>query len=210
MTVSRFRFFAVAALSLLILGGCAVPGKGEPGVLAEYHDYVITDDDITAIQDAMDELFSGPNAGEDLTLLLIGPAVVGFAEQIGYKDDLSDEAIAERARQWVAYASQGQVGETTVTSAGLRVVRYVYALNLVMHDANGTLALINLVEDIEENAVFSPRYGDFTMEYFSASIQAISDYIAAHSTELSFAQFVMWKDINGFNLNERPEWISGG
>jgi hypothetical protein len=207
MTVSRLRPLAVAVVTLIVLGGCAVPGKGEPGVAAEYRGNVITDQNITELRDVMgDELYSAPQAGEDLTLLLVGPDAVTFVEQLGY--DLSDDYVAGRAQQWISYSSKGQINDAVVTPACLAVVRVVDALNIMMHDADGLLALRSLVSDIEQNATFSPRYGDFSMENFSASIQAISDYIDQHETELSFAQFTLWQRVNGFNLSARPEWVS--
>lgn len=204
MVVSRVRV-AVAIAGVLLLGGCAVPGKGEPGVVATYRGHVITDDDITALHNAMDELFSAPNVGEDLTLLLIGSEVVAIAEDVGY--DLSEEHVEDRAQAWVSYATWGQGGQVTLSSAAFEVVKVVEALNLVVHDADGTLALVALVQDIEDNGVFSPRYGDFTLDNFSESVGAISDFITTYETELSIAEFTAWRNINGFSVT-RPDWVS--
>lgn len=217
MTVSRVRLIAVAALSLLIVGGCSVPGKGDPGVVAVYRGNVITEDNVLALDKVMSgELLAPPIAGEDLTLLLIGPQVVACAEQHGYGEYLTNDALASRARQWVSYTKQGRPIDVTVTPDGLGVVRVVEAINLLMHDpGDGFICLFAVLQDVEENAVISPRYGDFTMEAFSESIRDIDDYIQAHETELSFAQFLFWKGVDGFGLVEegpvlakRPEWIS--
>ncbi|MCJ7826962.1 MAG: hypothetical protein MUP36_01800 [Demequinaceae bacterium] len=151
MTFMKFRGLVVTAAALLILGGCAVPGKGEPGIAAVYHDRVITEADISAVRLGLNELESGPNAGEDLTLLLIGPQVVAFAEDLGY--GMTDEQIQTRADQWISMVTKGRTLNATITSGGGEVVRVIESMSLIMHDADGQLALIRLVQDIEKNAM---------------------------------------------------------
>jgi hypothetical protein len=208
MTFSPLRTLALVAAALLALGGCAVPGMGEPGVAAVYRDRIVTDGDITSIRHAMDDLYSGPNSGEDLTLLLIGPEVIAIADQLDLS--LTDDQLLEQAGIWITYATEGQVTDLGVTPGALEVVRIVEDVNLLMHDPDGLIALTGLVQDIEDNSTISPRYGDFTLENFSNSVATISKYITENETGLSFAQFVVWKDINGFVMTNQPDWISGG
>lgn len=208
MTLSRFRAVALVATALLVLGGCAVPGKGEPGVVATYRDRVITDSDITTVQLSLNDLYSGPNAGEDLTLLLMGQDAVAIADELGYGQ--TDQELLDMAGIWIAYATKGQVTDIKVTPRAIEVVRVVEAINLLMHDPDGLIALTALVKDIEENSTISPRYGAFTVAAFGDSVDSISKFITKNEIDLSIAQFSVWKDVNGFVMTDQPDWISGG
>jgi len=207
MTFSRLRRVALVLVAALALGGCGVPGKGDPGVVATYRDRVITDRDITAVYNALDDLCAHPHAGEDLTLLLLGPEVVAIADELGL--GMTDEQLLDVSDLWIAYWSQGRSG-CTVTADAVEVVRIVEAINLLMHDADGVTALFGLVQDIEAYATISPRYGDFTLESFTESVHAISAFIEENELMLSAAQFSAWKDVNGFDMADQPDWISGG
>lgn len=207
MTANPLRSLPLIAVALLALAGCAVPGKGEPGVVAVYHDREITDADITAIRLGMNELCSGPNSGEDLTLLLLGPEVVALAEDLGY--GMTDEQLATQAEIWVSYENDPLCLNTELTTGALEVVRVVQYVAILMHEVDGTLALIELVTDIDENATVSPRYGDFTLESFIDTIRVIEQDISDNTLVYGPAQFVAWKEINGFSVTDQPDWISG-
>ena len=208
MKISRFRALALVTVAALVLGGCAAPGQGQPGVAAVFHDRVITNANIEALRAGLNDLYSGPNAGEDVTLLLIGPEVVALADQLGL--GLTDAQLKSEAELWIAYATQGQVTPTTISPGAIEIVRVVEAINLLMHNADGELALIKLVTDVEANTVASPRYGKFTLKNFTTSIAAISKYIDDNSQGLAGAEYTQWKDVNGFDVTNTVDWISNG
>lgn len=197
------RIFAAVVLSALALAGCAVPGEGRPGVAATYGDRVVTAADVDRIYGALDDLYSRPHPGEDLTLLLIGPGALEIAKDNGYVP--TDATLREDALLWMA-AQQGDAVEPS--PAVIEVVGYVRAIAFDMHDADGLIALVELAQDVEANTIASPRYGVFTFDNFSTSINDISTYLTTASTGLGPAVFLAYKDVDGFAAQTLPEWIS--
>ncbi len=205
MTLSRLRPVALVGALVLVLTGCAVPGEGTPGVAATYRDRVITDADVNGIYTALDVLYSRPHPGEDLTLLLIGPGVVNIARTLG--EDLTDQQARQDALLWM---SSQQGAQVEPTPAVLEVVREVRAIAVIIHDPDGLIDLLNLVTDVQDNTVASPRYGTFTLDNFSSSIQDVSDFIATEGPGLGPAEFIAYRNVDGFTAEARPDWIAGG
>ncbi len=207
MTVSSLRSVTLMATALLVMGGCAVPGKGEPGVAAEYRDRVITEDDVTAIRTGFDDLHTWVDAGEDLTLLLIGPEVVATAEQ--HELGMTDDEVRSAANLWVSFVE----GPWAEPSPGAKeIVRVVMSIFLLMEEPSGEglEALFKLARDVEAHTVASPKYGEFTLTSFAESISAIIQYTEENQTGLGPAEFIVFKEVNGFSAMDGPDWISGG
>jgi hypothetical protein len=205
MTLSRLQPLALAGALVLLLSGCSVSGDGAPGVAAIYRDRVVTNDDVNQIYSALDTLYSRPHPGEDLTLLLIGPEAVSIAQSLGV--DLSDPIARQDALLWMS-AQQGAQVEPDATV--LEVTREVRAIAYIINDPDGLVALLRLVQDVEENTIASPRYGTFSLENFSDSIGEISDYLANDGPALGPAQFIAYRNVDGFTAEAPPEWFAGG
>jgi hypothetical protein len=205
MTLSPLRTLAFVGALTLVLTGCAVPGEGAPGVAAVYRDRVITTADVNDLYTALDALYSRPHPGEDLTLLLIGPEAVTIAESLGV--NLSDAVARRDALLWMS-SQQGDLVEPT--PAVLEVAREVWAISYLINDPDGLGALILLIQDVAANTVTSPRYGTFTLEGFSTSIGEISDFLATNGSGLGPAQWVAYRNVDGFTAEAVPDWLTGG
>lgn len=201
------RAVALVAAVLCVVGGCAVPGKGDPGVAATYRDRVITEDDIASIHSGFEDLSTEVDVGEDLTLLLIGPAVIEAAERRGFS--LTDDEATTAANLWVSFLQGTWVEPTTEVK---EIVREVKAIAFLMDIPSGTglEALEDVVKEVEANTVANPRYGDFTLVNFLGSLDSIYQYIDQNQADLGSSAFIMFKDVNGFSVAYDPDWISGG
>jgi len=205
MTHLRPWPLAVVGALALVLTGCAVPGGGSPSVAAIYRDRVITTADVDDLFVTLDALGSQPDPGQDLTLLLIGPEAVTIAESLGVS--ISDDIARQDALMWM-YVEGSDLAEPT--PAMLEVTREVLAIAVIASDPQGSVALMNLVQDVQANTVANPRYGTFTLDNFSSSIQDISDFLMQGGSSLGPAEFIAFMDVDGFSTGARPEWMPGG
>jgi hypothetical protein len=205
MTHLRPWPFAVVGAFALVLTGCAVPGEGSPSVAAIYRDRVITNADVDDLSVTLAALGSQPDPAQDLTLLLIGQEAVTIAESLGVS--ISDDIARQDALLWM-YVEGSDLTEPT--PAVLEVTREVLSIAVIASDPQGSLALMSLVQDVQANTVANPRYGTFTLEHFSSSIQDISDFLTQGSSHLGPAEFVAFVNVDGFSAGARPEWITGG
>jgi len=202
--VSRRIAAAAAALAILALSACAVPGQGDPGVAGTYGDRVVTNQQVIDTSRAFLDLGTSVDGnGAPLTLLLIGPDLISDAEKLGFR--VTEDELQSRADQWVAYAQHG--GE--VTPAGLEVVHELMALLFLLTSDEGAAALEQVADDAEAGIVASPRYGTFTRSRFDQAVVAGINEAGDTPSTPSAIFFIAFRQVNGFD-NPVPAWISGG
>ena len=205
MTLLRRRVVgAVAVLAALGLSACAVPGQGDPGVAATYGDRVVTNEQVVAMSKGYADLGTAPSgAGEALTMLLIGPDLVAEAERLGMS--ATDAKVQKAAEQWIAYNQQGGA----VTPEARELVHDLLAVFYLLTSTEGIAVLEKAGRDAEAGVVASPRYGEFTLAQYSATVNSgITDVVAAGDT-LGTLAFTPFQQVSGF-AGAVPTWVSGG
>ena len=205
MTLLRRRIVgAVAVLAVLALSACAVPGQGDPGVAATYGDRVVTNEQVVAMSKAYADVGTAPSgAGEALTMLLLGPDLVAEAERLGM--NASDAKLQKAAEKWIANNQQGG----TVTPEALELVRDLLAVYYLLTSTDGIAVLEQAGRDAEAGVVASPRYGEFTVAQYSATVNGGINDVVAGKSSLGELVFTAFRQVNGF-ASAVPTWVSGG
>lgn len=205
MTVAHIRrLLAVATLSVLALTACAVPGQeGAPGVAAIYHGATITNEQVESVYQAWvvdTEARDTANRRQVLTIELLRPQLLEAAAELGY--EVKREDAEEYARQWLRFHGLGGEPSEEMIDA----THGIFALALIAFSQPDYSVLTEIAEDVEANAVLSPRSGVFSAQTFLASVEGARR--AALGQELGAFSYIEFQHVIGLVETDRP-WIVG-
>ncbi|MEX0913844.1 MAG: hypothetical protein WDZ57_02715 [Demequina sp.] len=210
MTQPRLRHLFAATVSALALTlvGCAVPGQeAAPGVAAQYDGRTVTNAHVDEVYEAWVTDSQGIvvpiQRRSIITIELLGPTLIAESEAQGFL--ISDSAATDLAREWISLmGGQGEPSPQTVES-----VRAIFALGVlsVLGTEDGNATLTQIAEDVEANAVFSPRSGEFSVDLFLQSVTDATDW--AISQQLGSYFYTAYLDVNGLVEPASP-WIDRG
>lgn len=198
--MKRIVATVVIALSL---AGCAVTGQpANPGTAATFDGRTITTEDVSRLVKAFNDLNVAVDPSAVVTMLLLQPTIEESASEAGIlfvEDDLTFEA-----RKWIASQRGDQVDVTDDMRDAVRLVRtLVYLIN----GADTATALADAVQKIENEAVVSPMYGDFTMAQYVESLQAAFNR-EQNEAGLADVSYLVFKDVSGFVPTAPQPWMT--
>jgi hypothetical protein len=206
--MTNMKRISAALLMILVLSGCAVTGQpARPGTAAVFDGNTVTNDEVAAWSTALKDLGFANGPGEALTLLLLQP----IAEQSAVGDGkvFTDEQVKQDAISWALAAGQTI---TEVTDDQMAVVRMVRDLATQAVPADGdsltfTQPVLDALAGLEARAEVSPEYGDFSQEFFAASVTAAVADIASYSSAPGQISYLVLKRVNGFSPYAQREWM---
>lgn len=218
MNPPRLRLaFAALTAAVLALSACAVPGQpGNPGVAGILGDHEVTNQQLDQINQAwLDETY-----GEDvptsrrhiLTVELMRPQLMEAMTELGYEID--GEAAAT---QWLSFArSRGmqadretaeQITPLEPSPELVHSVESYLALAVLSWTQPDQSILRAIAEDVENNAVLSPRSGEFSAEQFLAELLRAESAVLSQQLEIVF--YTEFQHVTGFSEAER-DWLDRG
>lgn len=210
MTHPRLRRLLTASVTAaaLVLAGCAVPGQeGAPGVAAQYDGRTVTNERVNEVHQAWvtdTEGVSVPSQRRSIiTIEVIGPRAIAAAEEAGFP--ISDSEATAFAEQWIDAAEV----DREPSPALVETVHAIFAIAVlaVLGSEDDFTILREIVAEVESEAVFSPRAGEFSSDLF---FQSINDSIdQAISQQLGPLFFTPFLNVNGLAEPAAP-WIDRG
>ncbi len=215
MTPPRLRLtFAALAATVLALSACAVPGQpANPGTAAILGNHEVTNQQLDRISQAWVEDTHGlqvpPSRRHILTVELMRPHLEQALVELGFEVD--GEAAAS---QWLAYVqARGQqagapqaeliVPEQPSPELVNSVMAYA-ALAIIAWTEPDHERLRAIAEDVEANAVLSPRSGQFSAELFVEELRRAEASVLAQQLQVVF--YTEYQNVNGFVDTER-DWL---
>jgi len=209
MTQSRVRRLIAATVTAaaLTVSGCAVPGQeADPGVAAQYDARTLTNAQVNDVYQAWVVDTEGAEVPTQrrsiITIELMAPQLVVAAEEAGYP--ISDDQALTYAIQWIRFAG---IEEGEPSQQLVETVRAIFALAVLAVVEPELETLRQIAQDVEDNAVFSPRSGEFSTETFLTSVTSALDYAASQNLGPFF--FTAFVNVNGLVEPASP-WIDRG
>lgn len=199
MSHARSRI-AVAALGVLALAGCAVPGQdASAGTASEYQGTTVTNAQVDATFAAWVQGTNGAlvaSRSEVMTMELLHDDLLAACEEIGTPIHTSEAEMT--AQQWFT-----SLGVATAPSADF-VHSFESQLALAVLVLTGHKDLLDgIITDAAAHAKVSPRAGQIDVDGFRASVDAAA---AASTKQDPFGQF---QHVNAFS-SAHTSWIDRG
>lgn len=200
--VRKALIAAVVSVGLSVaLAACAPPGQdGDPGVAVAYGDASVTNVQLGDIVGAWAEDTEGgdiANRRQALTIALLTPDLLAAADEMGYP--IHRTVAEEYAQQWIFL--KGATGKPS--EEVIQATQGVLALTVVV-GADPTLqALTEISDNVEANAIPSPRSGVYST---AALIESVNTAItAAQQQDLGPFSFTEFQNVNAF-VDEARDW----
>ena len=202
----RVRTTVLAVSSLVLLAGCAVPGQeGAPGVAVQAAGETLTSSELDAIVEAWETDSEGaivPDRQAIATSTVLGPELMRVAADQGIA--ITDGIGESWATVWLQYAGveNPEPSETMIESVKNVLAMYVTTAT----DPNGSL-IEEAFTALPEDAAFSPRLGELSLDATVASAQAA--FGDAQATGLGDYSFTAYLSVNGF-VEPDHSWAARG
>lgn len=190
---------ALAALLVLGLAGCAIPGQElDPGTAMIVEGREVTFDQIDATYDSWLQSTQGKvkvTRRQVATIEAIREPVLAAAQptldQLNF--ELTDSFVRDRAREW--YSLQG-IPNAEISDHVLEAVRVVLALNIVVQNDPDGMTTVGVIQQVESSIVASPRLGEFDLQrFFDSLIQALQKADRDQLGQFSYTTLV---SVDGF------------
>ncbi|WP_156155789.1 hypothetical protein [Demequina phytophila] len=199
------RRLAVLAASSLVLAGCAVPGQpAAPGVAASYQGVSITTSDLDALAADWAEASQGsvtPDRQELATFAALGPGALEAANQIaedaGTTLGINDGNVRTLAENWFA-----GVGATdpVIPDSVVESMSDMLAIYFVVGGDPTLGAITEIAEQVQADATFSPRLGEFSTDALTVSLgEAMTN-----AQNMSGNYYVAFVEVSGFEPTTAP------
>lgn len=203
MSVRHRVLSGVLAGAAVLLAGCAVPGQpAGPGAAAVYEGETLSNERIVALQEAWEDEAAEPAGRRNvITLELMREPLLAATDQIGYE---YHRTMAVQQAQMVLRVQgiQGEPSEELVDA--IEGAFLLAAFTLVPED---TSVLQSVAEQVEAEAVVSPRSGEFSAEQFMATAYQAVEIATQEANQGSPVWFVNFNDVNGLVTPESP-WLA--
>lgn len=203
MSVRRRVLSGLLAGAAVLLAGCAVPGQpAGPGAAAAYEGETLTNARVTSLQEAWDEE-AGESAGRRnvITLELMREPLLAATDEIGY--DYHRTLAVQQAK--LLLRMQGINAEPSEELVdGVEAAFLLAAFMLIPED---TSVLQSIAEQVEADAVTSPRSGDFSAERFMETAQQTLQVATDQANQGSPTWFVTMTNVNGLSAADSP-WLA--
>lgn len=207
------RSAAVLLAAVLVLSACTPTGQdGAPGQAGEFGDHVVTNAEVNAIYQAWltETVGIDPATREQvMTAELLRPRALAKLEELGITMEL--ELLGAEWMRHTRFSGQ-LMGSPDVASVAqepsetlLRGMEGAAAIAVLARHPEGAPWLMELAEEVERDAIISPRFGAFSADEFIASIYRIEEAIVERSMANIF--FVEYQHVNGIYPAERP-WLT--
>lgn len=193
----------ILAGAAVLLAGCAVPGQSAaPGTAAAYDGTTLTNERIAALETAWDEEAAEPAGRRNvITLELMREPLLAATDQIDYE---YHRTMAVQQAQ-LALRMQGVDAEPSEDFVdAIESAFLLAAFTLIPED---TSVLQSVAEQVEAEAVLSPRSGEFNADQFMATTAAAVEVATQEANQGSPIWFVNFNNVNGLVPPESP-WLA--
>lgn len=195
---------AVAALGVLALAGCAVPGQAAAaGVAAEFDGTTVTNEQVDAIFSAWVQGTDGAliaSRSEVLTMEMLHDPLLAACAEAGTPIYTSD--ARRLAEDW--FTSEGIT--TPPSDAFVHSFESQFAL-AVLALSGGDAALLDIINSAAADATVSPRVGDVDVDAFLSSI--INAASEAQQQNLGARSYIPFQHVNAFSP-AAASWLVNG
>lgn len=205
MRLMHRRALVAVAVAALAVTGCTVPGQDGPaGVAASFPDGrdPITTARVAELSTAWEDTGLPVGRQSVVTLEILREPLLEAAPEIGldYSRDVAEqqaELLLERR------GIESEASEALLDN--LEAAFLLAGFTFLPEDAT---ALMAIADQIEQDAVTSPRTGDFTTEALIASITEVAPLAVEAANQGEPVWFAVMSGVNAFEFESAP-WTSG-
>lgn len=201
--MKRLVAVPLIALSVAALGGCATVGQpGDPGVAATWGSTVVTTAEVGDWTGASADLGLFVDPGAAVSLLLLQPSVEEYAA--AHDLTVTDADIEADITAWFALQ---EAKDREITPEMIEVFRTTALLGASLEEAEFIDVLVEAMGGIEDKAVISPLYGDFSPELFAQRINQASQTVGTDGAGLGEIAYVSFVAVSGFDNGALAPWV---